>query len=140
MDELLEVIKAYPPYQARIDGGGFLVIAADAEYLYVQFESLKNGFIDDVEFAVHGDKVQVRSSSRIGFLDLGVNAKRLNYIAAQMRDRGWAAPSITKEAYPDYFALLNFSYDDYVRSVLSPDTCPNPALPLECKGKEGVVP
>ena len=38
------------------------IITASADYLYVQFESLKNGFVDDVEFAVNanGNKVQVR--------------------------------------------------------------------------------
>ena len=77
MDELLEIIQAYPPGQARIDKGGFSIITARDDYLYVQFESLKIGFIYDVEFAVTDGEVQVRSSSRIGFLDLGVNAKLL---------------------------------------------------------------
>ena len=140
MGELLETVKAYPPFQKRIDGGGFKIISASADYLYVQFESLKNGFIDDVEFAVKDGKVQVRSSSRLGFLDLGVNAKRLNWISAQLRELGWAAPKITQDDYPDYFSLLLFNYDDYIRSVLSPSTCPNPAVPLECKGKPGVIP
>ena len=40
--------------------------------MYVQFESLKFGFIDDFELAVVGDKsnneVQVRSSSRLGYV------------------------------------------------------------------------
>ena len=140
MAELLEVVKAYPPFQARIDGGGFSIITASADYVYIQFESLKNGFIDDVEFFVKDGKVQVRSSSRTGFLDLGVNAKRLNWISARLRDKGWTAPAITKDEYPEYFALMPFSYDDYIRSVLSPSTCANPGLPLECKGKAGVIP
>lgn len=142
MGELMETLQDYPPYQARVDGGGFSIVTARPDYLYVQFESLKNGFIDDVEFAVNKDgrEVQVRSSSRIGFLDLGVNAKRLNWISATLRDKGWTAPAITKEDYPDFFVLLPFSYDDYIRSVLSPSTCANPGLPLECKGKPGVIP
>ena len=69
----------------------------------------------------------------MGFLDLGVNAKRLNWISAQLRDRGWSAPKITPEEYPEYFVMMPFSYDDYVRSVLTPETCPNPTAPLECK-------
>lgn len=96
----------------------------------------KGGFIDDVEFAVSkdGGEVQVRSSSRIGYLDLGVNAKRLNWISAQLREKGWSAPKITEDDYPNYFSLLLFTYDDYIRSVLSPGTCPDPTFPLECKG------
>jgi uncharacterized protein (DUF1499 family) len=72
----------------------------------VQFESLKNGYIDDVEFAHINDKgnnaVQVRSSSRIGYLDFGVNAKRLNYIAQDLRAKGWTAPGVDFSVHQDY--------------------------------------
>ena len=85
------------------------------------------GFVDDVEFAVGDGEVQVRSSSRLGFLDLGVNAKRLNWISAELRSKGWTAPAITRVDYPDYFAMLPFSFDDYIRSVLSPLDCVSPA-------------
>jgi len=144
MADILETIKAYPPGQAKVDRGGFSIITSRPDYLYVQFESKKHGFIDDVEFAINtsgggGAKkavqvVQVRSSSRIGFLDLGVNGKRLNYISARLREKGWIASAITPEDYPDYFPMIPFSFDDYIRSVLSPEDCPVPAKPLECKG------
>ena len=133
MGELLATIKAYPPFQARIDGGGFKIIATNADYLYVQFESLRKGFIDDVEFFVNKDNsVQVRSSSRLGFLDLGVNAKRLNWISANLRGKGWSAPAIVEDDFPDYFQKINFTYDDYIRSVLSPQTCSSPSDPINC--------
>jgi len=136
----VETIRAYPPGQGRIDKGGFKVITATDTYLYVQFESLKLGFIDDVEFAITStdttNSVQVRSSSRIGFLDLGVNGKRLNWISNELRsNKGWiVAPKITEEEYPDYFPMLTFTYDDYIRSVLDPDKCPIPSQPLTCGG------
>eukprot|EP00979_Chaetoceros_neogracilis_P005039 scaffold861_cov231-Chaetoceros_neogracile.AAC.14 len=134
MVELLETIQSYPPGQAKVDKGGFSIIIANADYLYVQFESMKHGFIDDVEFAVTDkQEMQVRSSSRLGELDLGVNAKRLNWISAELRAKGWAAPVITNADYPDYFSTLVFTYDDYIRSVLSPLDCPVPAQPLNCK-------
>lgn len=134
MKELVETIKAYPPGQSRVDKGGFSIITSKPDYLYVQFESMKHGFIDDVEFAVNkNSEVQVRSSSRIGGLDLGVNAKRLNWISADLREKGWKAPVITKEDYPDYFNTLVFTFDDYIRSVLYPEYCPVPSQPLECK-------
>ena len=119
MDELLETIRAYPPGQAKIDGGGFSIITASADYLYVIFESLKLGFLDDVEFAVKGDEVQVRSSSRVGFLDLGANAKRLNWISGQLRSKGWTAPKITEAEYPFYFASRPFTNDEYICSVIT---------------------
>ena len=75
------------------------------EYIYVQFESLKNGFIDDVEFAVVGDEkntVQVRSSSRLGYLDFGVNAKRLNYLSKKLREKGWDAKGVELNTHRGY--------------------------------------
>lgn len=73
--QLYEVVKAYPPGQSNIDGGGFDIVTYDpkAGYIYVQFESLKNGYVDDFELAVIGDNsdsnlVQVRSSSRLGYV------------------------------------------------------------------------
>ena len=74
-----------------------------------------------------------RSSSRVGFLDLQVNAKRLNWISNQLRAKGWTAEAITEADYPDYFGILFFTNDDYIRSVLSPQTCPIPEEPLNCK-------
>ena len=38
--------------------------------------------------------VQVRSSSRVGYLDFGVNAKRLNYLAKALREKGWNAEGV----------------------------------------------
>ena len=74
-------------------------------YLYVQFESLKKGYIDDVEFAVDAktSAVQVRSASRVGKLDYFVNAKRLNLISERLRAKGWNAPAITQKSHPEYF-------------------------------------
>jgi len=107
--QLYEVVKAYEPGQANIDGGGFEVVTFDpkAGYLYVQFESLKNGFIDDLELAlVSNDKdedaIQVRSSSRLGYLDFGVNAKRINYLAKNLRSKGWDAPGVEYETHRGY--------------------------------------
>ena len=105
--QLYDVVKAYPPGQENIDGGGFDIVTFDpkAGYMYVQFESLKNGFIDDVEFAVIDDKsnvVDVRSSSRLGYLDFGVNAKRLNYLAKSLREKGWEAPGVELETHRGY--------------------------------------
>ncbi|CAJ1395130.1 unnamed protein product [Effrenium voratum] len=105
--DLEQVLKAYPPGQQDIDGGGFQIQKLEPKgYIYVQFESLKKGYIDDVEFRVQPvdseSQVLVRSASRLGYLDLGVNAKRLNWISQRLRDRGWAAPKITAELFPRY--------------------------------------
>ena len=118
--ELYDVVKAYEPGQNGVDGGGFDIVTYDPKngYMYVQFESLKNGFIDDVEFAILGDdnkenniEVQVRSASRLGYLDYGVNAKRVNYIAKKLRERGWDAKGVefdTHRGYADENGLTSF--------------------------------
>jgi len=104
--ELTSTINAYQPGQANVDGGGFKIITNEKGYIYTQFESVKNGYIDDVEFALIESfgkrKVQLRSSSRIGYLDFGVNAKRLNYIAKDLRAKGWVAPGVDYRSHQNY--------------------------------------
>ena len=104
--QLEATIKEYQPGQGNIDGGGFQVVTSKPGYLYAQFEQLKNGFVDDVEFAVVSgmDGIQVRSSSRLGYLDFGVNAKRLNYIATALRKQGWEAEGVDTKTHPEYFS------------------------------------
>lgn len=108
--QLEETIKAYKPGQGNIDGGGFQVVTSKPGYLYAQFESLKNGYIDDFEVAyidgMEEGKVQVRSSSRVGYLDYGVNAKRVNYIANALQGKGWSARGVDLKTHSDY-ALQN---------------------------------
>lgn len=112
-DELQTVIQSYPPGQSGVDGGGFEIKTFDANkgYMYVSFEALKNGYIDDFEAAVVNGledrrAVQVRSSSRVGYLDYGVNAKRLNYIAKELRGKGWDAEGVDFNTHRRY-ALEN---------------------------------
>lgn len=68
--------------QRGIDGGGFKLVtestSANSAYVYVQFESMRKGYVDDVEFALADGVANMRTSSRLGYLDLGVNAKRFN--------------------------------------------------------------
>ena len=109
----LEVVAAtmasYEPGQGGVDGGGFLLIKQTDSYLYYQFEALKKGFIDDVEFAVHPTTkgVMVRSASRVGVTDFGVNAVRLNYIASKLRAKGWTIAEITPQTHRDYWITAN---------------------------------
>ncbi|MGA1626734.1 MAG: DUF1499 domain-containing protein, partial [Prochlorothrix sp.] len=58
------------------------VIESTRNYLYVEFTSQLLGYVDDVEFLVDGKtkSVQVRSASRLGQSDLGVNRKRIEQI------------------------------------------------------------
>ena len=112
---------AYPQEgQADIDKGGWEIAEGSFEEgkFRVEFTSgsgifakLLNGgkgFKDDVlveimpkdQGTAKDNKnwcAEVRSSSRLGKSDLGVNQKRLTFLAEKMRDKGWEAP---KPEYP----------------------------------------
>jgi uncharacterized protein (DUF1499 family) len=113
IETIASVMKTYEPGQGGIDGGGFTLIKETDSYLYYQFEALKKGYIDDVEFALIDPKnssggIQVRSASRVGVTDFGVNAIRLNYIANQLKSKyGWSISIITSETHRDYWTTAN---------------------------------
>jgi len=109
LQTVASVVASYEPGQGGVDGGGFALIKQNDSYLYYQFEALKKGYIDDVEFAVHPttNGVMVRSASRVGVTDFGVNAVRLNYIAAKLRAKGWTIAEITPETHRDYWITAN---------------------------------
>jgi len=110
MRQLQDILEAYQPGQNDVDGGGFAIQTVRPDYIYVQYESLKNGYIDDAEFAIidnerYGEReVQVRSSSRLGYADFGVNAKRINAIAAALRQKSWNAPGVDYATHTFYAA------------------------------------
>ncbi len=58
------------------------VISQTSTYLHVEFTSALFGFVDDVEFLLDpkARKIEVRSASRLGRSDFGVNSKRLKKI------------------------------------------------------------
>jgi len=60
------------------------VVTEKPDYLYAEFTSAGMGFVDDVEFALDAKSgvIQVRSSSRLGISDRGVNRARIEAIRA----------------------------------------------------------
>jgi len=61
---------------------GVTIVSESAAYLHVEFQSDFFRFIDDVEFVVDdaAKVVHVRSASRVGYYDLGVNRRRVEKI------------------------------------------------------------
>ncbi|MEG4024125.1 DUF1499 domain-containing protein [Microcoleus sp. S13C4] len=61
------------------------IITATDNYLYAEFSSALMGFVDDVEFLVDDEAkvIHVRSASRLGESDLGVNRSRIEAIRTQ---------------------------------------------------------
>jgi len=68
MGELLKIIE-------DLDGD---VVVSNDEYIAATFSSSLFGFVDDVEFRLEPsqERIQIRSASRVGHSDLGVNRKR----------------------------------------------------------------
>jgi uncharacterized protein (DUF1499 family) len=63
------------------------IVEEKADYLYAEFKSKLMGYVDDVEFYWdRGENViHVRSASRLGKSDLGVNRKRIETIREKLK-------------------------------------------------------
>lgn len=63
------------------------VIEAENNYLYATYTSQIMGFVDDVEFYLEPQEklIHVRSASRLGESDLGVNRNRIETIREQFQ-------------------------------------------------------
>ncbi|MEH2324864.1 MAG: DUF1499 domain-containing protein [Nostoc sp.] len=63
------------------------IITESQDYLYAEFKSALLGFVDDVEFYLdrNANVIQVRSASRLGQSDLGVNGQRIETIRAKLK-------------------------------------------------------
>lgn len=60
---------------------GVRVVVDTTDYLHLEFKSRVMGFVDDVEFYFpEASIIHVRSASRLGYSDLGVNRKRIETI------------------------------------------------------------
>jgi uncharacterized protein (DUF1499 family) len=62
------------------------IIEQTDNYLYAEFKSKLMGYVDDVEFYrdSQANVTHVRSASRLGQSDLGVNRKRIEAIRAKL--------------------------------------------------------
>lgn len=65
------------------------IISVDERYLHVEMTSAFFRFVDDVEFLLDPEAgvIHVRSASRLGYSDLGVNRKRIEGIRASFEAR-----------------------------------------------------
>jgi uncharacterized protein (DUF1499 family) len=63
------------------------IITDSGDYLHAEFTSRLMGYVDDVEFLADASQglVHVRSASRLGYSDMGVNRERVETIRGLMR-------------------------------------------------------
>lgn len=108
---LKSIIESYPQEgQNKVDLGGWTIVddsfapgkVAKVEYKsgignFAKFFNGGKPFVDDLKLEVDGSSgvVSVKSSSRVGDSDLGVNQKRLSYFVSKLRAEGWDAPDPT---------------------------------------------
>ncbi|MBN4053638.1 DUF1499 domain-containing protein [Haliea sp. AH-315-K21] len=60
-----------------MDMPGTEILEHNDDYLHVTFSSAIFSFIDDLEIVKDAEQLQVRSVSRVGFSDMGVNRARV---------------------------------------------------------------
>ena|SRR6056297_94864 len=66
---------------------GGTVTRSESNYIAAEFASSRFKFTDDVEFRRADDAVHVRSASRVGYSDMGVNAERIATLRKRLQDR-----------------------------------------------------
>ena len=67
-----------------IEAHGGKITKTDGDYLAAEFTSGVFKFVDDVEIRIDGDIAHIRSASRVGYSDRGVNKKRVESIRASL--------------------------------------------------------
>ena len=81
--------KAWAALQAIVNGMQRVkVVKSEPNYLYAEFSSRLMGYVDDVEFFLDekAGVIQVRSASRLGRSDFGVNRERVESIRAKLAE------------------------------------------------------
>ena len=73
--------------QVAVADGGRLV-RANGKYVHLEYCSRIFGFVDDVEFLLSSEpgRIEVRSASRSGHSDLGVNRRRVERLRARFQE------------------------------------------------------
>lgn len=106
---VLAVLNEYPQAgQQEVDKGGWTFVEEDlkgsgkarAEFKsgignFAKFFNGGKPFVDDLILEINGNIVEIKSSSRVGDSDLGVNQKRLAFLASKVKAIGWEAPDPT---------------------------------------------
>ncbi len=83
--------EAWPRIEEAVAGmRRTMVVARSDDYLHAECRSAMFRFVDDLELDLRADAgiVAVRSASRVGRSDLGVNRRRVERLRAVLRTRG----------------------------------------------------
>ncbi len=64
------------------------VVEQRGAYLHAEARTLVFRFVDDLELLLTDDELVVRSASRVGRSDLGVNARRVEALRERLEEAG----------------------------------------------------
>lgn len=79
LQSFLEILRNQP---------GARIVETRPGYVRAEFSSKFFGFVDDAEFWWRTpDKIEVRSASRLGYSDLGVNRARIEALRTQLQEK-----------------------------------------------------
>lgn len=82
--------------RAAVDAMSRTTIVTDTgDYLHAEYRIAVFGFVDDLELHLRPDAgvIAVRSASRVGHSDLGVNRRRVEDLRERLAERGVVRPS-----------------------------------------------
>lgn len=107
--EATDALHAIPAYRIRGDAGaawaalathvralpGVEVVTAEDYYLHAVFTTRLMRYRDDVELGLDAESgtIRLRSASRVGYGDMGVNRERMESIREALVARGFVEPS-----------------------------------------------
>ena len=71
------------------------IVTKTQDYLHAEFTSLVFRFVDDVECVIDENTktIQIRSASRVGYWDFGVNRRRVENLRQELAPRLHASPA-----------------------------------------------
>jgi len=68
-----------------------VIVSEQEGYLHAECTSARMGYVDDLELARVGNRIEVRSASRVGYGDGGVNRARVAAVRAALVQAGVVA-------------------------------------------------
>ena len=77
--------------QAVLELPRTVIVSEHEGYLHAESTSALMGYVDDLELALAGDRIEVRSASRVGYGDGGVNRDRVAALRAALVQAGVVA-------------------------------------------------
>lgn len=98
VEPLVPAVAAAEGWQAAREAVSRLprtrIVVDTGSYLHAECSSALLGFVDDLELHLPegASAIDVRSASRLGYSDMGVNRRRVEDLRADLRRRGAGAP------------------------------------------------